>query len=125
MIKNDSFYRKNMNKRSIDDFIEGEIDFTITQTKKKLEDIFSSTRKYENDEIDEESRVDWIPLMRDVLEIYKNRHKKKLAASHLIPSKFFFLIVRKAKAKKILTFCFQNSMETIYYRISGFHQGRW
>ena len=82
-----------MNKRSIDDFIEGEIDFTITQTKKKLEDIFSSTRKYENDEIDEESRVDWIPLMREVMAIYKNRHKKKLASSHLIPSTLFFLIV--------------------------------
>ena len=74
-----------MSKRTIDDFIDGEVEFTLKETKKRLEDIFTTTRKYENDEVDEESRVDWIPLMKDVLEIDKNRHKKKLAASHLIP----------------------------------------
>jgi hypothetical protein len=77
-------------KRTVDDFIEEEVNYTLTQTKKKLQDIFTVTRKYENDEIDDENRVDWLPLMKDVLEIYKNRHKKKLAASHMIPSKLSF-----------------------------------
>ena len=74
-----------MSKRTVEDFINEEVEFTLNQTKKKLQDIFTVTRKYENDEIDDENRVDWLPLMKDVLEIYKNRHKKKLAASHLIP----------------------------------------
>ena len=77
-----------MPKRSVDDFIKEEVEHTLNQTKKKLQDIFTITRKYETEEIDDENRVDWIPLMRDVLSIYRERHKKKLAASHMIPSKF-------------------------------------
>ena len=72
-------------KRSVDDFIAEDIEHTLTKTKKKLQDIFQVSRKFESEETDGENRVDWIPLMKDVLEIYKGRHKKKLAASHLIP----------------------------------------
>ena len=75
-----------MNKRTIDEFISQDIEHTLKQTQKKLQDIFEVTRKFESDETnDEESRVDWLPLMRDVLNVYKQRHKKKLEASHLIP----------------------------------------
>ena len=72
-------------KRTVDDFISDEIEHTLTQTKKKLQDIFEVSRKYDSVETDEDNRIDWIPLMKDVLEIHKGRHKKKLAASHLIP----------------------------------------
>lgn len=72
-------------KRTVDEFIAQDIENTLNQTKKKLQDIFEVSRKFEAEETDEENRVDWLPLMKDVLDIYKNRHKKKLAASHLIP----------------------------------------
>ena len=72
-------------KRSVDEFIAQDIDHTLTRTKKKLQDIFDISRKFENQEIEDVNRIDWIPLMKDVLEIYKNRYKKKLAASHMIP----------------------------------------
>ena len=72
-------------KRSIDDFIAQDVERTLLKTSKKLQDIFQVSRKYENETVDEEIRVDWLPLMTDVLEVYRTRHKKKLAASHLIP----------------------------------------
>ena len=78
-------------KRNLDDFIAQDIEKTLQKTEKKLQDIFQVTRKHQNDTIDEENRVDWLPLMSDVLEVYKKRHKKKLASSHLIPSKFYCL----------------------------------
>jgi len=72
-------------KRTVDDFIAEDIENTLNRTQKKLQDIFHVSRKFEVEETDEENRVDWLPLMKDVLEVYKSRRKKKLAASHLIP----------------------------------------
>jgi len=72
-------------KRSVDEFIAQDIENTLNQTKKKLQDIFQVSRRSEAEETDGDNRVDWLPLMKDVLEVYKSRHKKKLAASHLIP----------------------------------------
>ena len=80
------FYMYKMSrKRSVDEFIAQDIERTLKQTEKKLQDIFTVTRKYDNESIDEEHRIDWVPMMHDVLQIYKNRHKEKLASSHLIP----------------------------------------
>jgi len=72
-------------KRSVNEFIAQDIERTLKQTEKKLQDIFTVTRKYDNESIDEEHRIDWVPMMHDVLQIYKNRHREKLASSHLIP----------------------------------------
>lgn len=76
-----------MSKRSLDQFINEDIEKTLQKTEKKLTDIFSSTKRFgsEVDRFDESEKVDWIPLMNDVLEIYKKEYKQKLADSHLIP----------------------------------------
>jgi hypothetical protein len=74
-------------KRSLNSFIKQDLEQTIRQTEKKLTDIFTSTKRFGNkiERIDESEKIDWMPLMNNVLEIYKKRHQEKLAASHLIP----------------------------------------
>ena len=74
-------------KRSVTDFIERDLNYAIERTEKKLADIFSSTSRFGNeiDRIDDTDKIDWLPLMNDVLDIYKKRHKQKLSKSHLIP----------------------------------------
>ena len=59
---------------------------TLQKTEKKLADIFSVRQRTngQNERVDESDKLDWLPPMRDVLEIYKERHKQSLAESHLI-----------------------------------------
>ena len=71
-------------KRSVDDFIAQDIEQTLKKTEKRLNDLFLVKDKNE-EHVDEETRVDWIPLMKDLLDIYKKRHRTKLLSSHLIP----------------------------------------
>ena len=73
-------------KRTVDDFLAEDIDITLRKTEKKLSDIFHVNRSYDTQAIDEETRVDWLPLMKSVEEVYRKRHRQKLSASHLIPS---------------------------------------
>lgn len=64
-----------------------DIEKTLKQTEKKLTDIFSSTKRFgkECERFDDTDKVDWVPLIKDLLEIYKTKHKQNLAAAHLIP----------------------------------------
>jgi len=74
-----------MTKRTVDQFLAEDVQLTLKKTEKKLGDIFNVTRQFQTESIDEENRVDWVPMMRDVQEIYRIRHRQKLAESHLIP----------------------------------------
>lgn len=74
-----------MSKRSIQDFMDSDVQAVLKDTERKLTDIFISTNRFQNEQPEELERIDWVNLMKDVLEIYKERHKKKLMASHLIP----------------------------------------
>jgi len=77
-----------MKKRTIEDFISRDVEAALESNKKqKLVDIFGRTGRAQITRQDEAefNRIDWRNLIADTLGIYKERHKKKLEQSHMIP----------------------------------------
>ena len=74
-------------KRSLEQFMAEDVNKTIKKTEKRLTDIFSTTKRFQNEisGLDESEKIDWLPLMGDILDIYRKEERKRLAECHLIP----------------------------------------